>query len=232
MLSVSRPANSPSRARCGRAGPVSAALALALLAVVPAPARAEAPLAQSAVVEQVVDGDTIRVRAGGQRFTVRLIGVDTPELRDRDDPAAPPEPYARAAADYTRTALGRRTVRLELEPGARLDRYGRTLAYVFLADGTFFNRVLLQQGYARLYRGMPPRHRAAFAADEAAARAAGRGLWAAVAAAPAGPVIGNRRSRIYHLPGQRHYDRVAAANRVYFDSEDAARAAGYRPANR
>ena len=44
------------------------------------------------------------------------------------------------------------------------------------------------------------------------------------------PVIANRRSGLYHLPGQAHYGDVAAHNRVYFDSEAAARAAGYERA--
>ena len=47
-----------------------------------------------------------------------------------------------------------------------------------------------------------------------------------------GPVIANRASGIYHLPGQRHYRDVAERNRVYFDSEAAARAAGFEPARR
>ncbi len=120
-------------------------------------------------------------------------------------------------------------MRLEYESGERLDRYGRTLAYLWLADGSCFNRELLRQGYARAYTRFPFQYRAEYLADEATARHAGRGLWAQ-ANAVVGAVIGNRRSRLYHLPGQRHYDDVAPHNRVYFASEDAARAAGFSPA--
>lgn len=182
---------------------------------------------ETARVESVADGDTIRVRLNGERVTIRLIGVDTPELHDRLDPGAPPQPYAREAADYTRRSLTGREVGLEYEPGDRRDRYGRTLAYVFLADGAFFNRDLVRYGYARAYTRFPFRFREQFIADESAARHAGRGLWAVT---PTGPVIGNRRSRLYHLPGQSHYDDIAPHNRVYFASEEAARAAGYEPA--
>jgi micrococcal nuclease len=181
----------------------------------------------TARVESVADGDTIRVVLHGKRLTIRLIGVDTPELHDRLDPTAPPQPFARQAAAFTRRRLHGQEVGLEYEGGDRLDRYGRTLAYVFLADGTFFNRELVRDGYGRAYTRFPFRFREQFIADETAARRAGRGLWALT---PEGPVIGNRRSRLYHLPGQAHYNDVAPRNRVYFPSAEAARAAGYEPA--
>ena len=134
--------------------------------------------AERARVFTVVDGDTIRVYIGGQRRTVRLIGVDTPELRDRDDPSAPPQHFAREAADFTRRALYGKQVRLEYEQRERTDRYGRTLAYVFLDDGTFFNRELVRSGCGRAYTRFPFRYRKQFRADEAAARQSGLGLWA------------------------------------------------------
>ncbi|MDX2167947.1 MAG: thermonuclease family protein [Deltaproteobacteria bacterium] len=207
-------------------------LLLCALGARPAPARADAPPNDRAVVAQVIDGDTVRVRLDGRAVTVRLIGVDTPELHDRHDRSAPPQPFAREAAAFVRAALGGRVVRLEYEPAERLDRYGRTLAYVLLPDGTCFNRELVRQGYARAYTRFPFRWRAQFVADEQAARAAGRGLWAEAnaAAASSGAVIGNRRSRLYHRRGQRHYAEIAPANRVYFASEAEARAAGYTPA--
>jgi micrococcal nuclease len=133
--------------------------------------------AERALVSSVVDGDTIRVDLGGAVRTVRLIGVDTPELGDRRDRHALPQPYAREAADFTRRALGGQRVRLEYERRDRLDRYGRTLAYVFLEDGTFFNRELVRSGHARVFLRFPFRYRKQFRADEAAARRAGRGLW-------------------------------------------------------
>jgi micrococcal nuclease len=163
---------------------------------------------------------------------VRLIGVDTPELGDRRDRSAAPQPWAREAADFTRRTLKGKRVRLEFEPADRFDRYGRTLAYVFLDDGTFVNRELVRSGYAQAYTHFPFRYRAEFRADEAEARQARRGLWADVPPAPSGPVIGNRASGIYHLPGQKHYADVAERNRVYFDNEAAAKAAGFTAARR
>lgn len=202
-----------------------AAVALGVWLLVAGPAAGR----DTVRVESVADGDTIRVLLHGERISIRLIGVDAPELSDHFDHTAPPQPFAREAADFTRGRLRGREVELEYERGDRRDRYGRTLAYVFLADGTFFNRELVREGYARAYTRYPFRFREQFLADEAAARQAARGLWAVT---PDGPVLGNRRSRLYHLPGQPHYTDVAPANRVYFPSEEAARAAGYQPARR
>lgn len=49
--------------------------------------------------------------------------------------------------------------------------------------------------------------------------------------AQTGRIVGNSRSHIYHVPGQRGY-RMNSANAVYFNSEQAAQAAGYRRALR
>jgi len=213
---------------------------LALLVVVPlagamlhppGAAGLDAAQPQTATVMHVVDGDTVRVRLDGRELTVRLIGVDTPELHGPDDPHGAPQPFAREASAFAHAQLDGRTVRLELEPGEHLDRYGRTLAYVFLPDGSCFNRTLVRQGYARVYGSVPFHLRDQFLADEIAARQAGRGLWSAANARGLdGPVIGNRRSRLYHLPGQKHYSEVGVNNRVYFADEAAAQAAGYAPA--
>lgn len=43
-------------------------------------------------------------------------------------------------------------------------------------------------------------------------------------------IKGNRSSKIYHLPGGRHYDSVKESNAVYFATESEAEAAGYRAA--
>lgn len=49
--------------------------------------------------------------------------------------------------------------------------------------------------------------------------------------AKTGRIVGNRNSKIYHLPGQAGY-RMSSKNAVYFDSEAQAQAAGYRKAKR
>lgn len=81
------------------------------------------------------------------------------------------------------------------------------------------------------------------AADQAAAQAAanaaatptagtsGSGVQGDVTTGQAGQIIGNSRSKIYHVPGQAGYH-MSSANTVYFNSEQEAQAAGYRKALR
>jgi len=129
-------------------------------------------------VTTIVDGDTIRVDLDHHLTTIRLIGVDTPELSPRNRPSVPAQPFAHEAAAFARRTLVGRRVRLEFESADRIDKYGRTLAYVFLPNGTFFNRELVRQGYGRAYVVFPFRFRKQFLADEAVARRERRGLWA------------------------------------------------------
>jgi methylphosphotriester-DNA--protein-cysteine methyltransferase len=51
-----------------------------------------------------------------------------------------------------------------------------------------------------------------------------------VSAGPASPVVGNRRTLVYHRPTCAGAARMAEGNRVAFANEAAASAAGYRPA--
>jgi micrococcal nuclease len=124
-------------------------------------------------VVRVVDGDTIKVSNGE---TLRLIGVDTPETVD---PRAPVQCFGREASARAHTLLDGASVRLEYDPTqGRYDRYGRTLAYVWLADGRLYNETIIAEGYAHEYTyAIPYRYRARFRAAERAAREAERGLW-------------------------------------------------------
>jgi len=94
---------------------------------------------------RVVDADTIDLENGER---LRLIGVDAPETRHprRGREICGPE----ATAFVEQLALGRR-VRLSYD-WDRLDPFGRTLAYVYLEDGTMLNAEVIRQGYAHAYR--------------------------------------------------------------------------------
>jgi micrococcal nuclease len=131
-------------------------------------------------VTRVIDGDTIDVESVG---TVRLLGVDAPEMHGANDVA---ERFARESADYVRRRLLGQTVRLELD-WQKLDRYGRTLAYVQLDDGSLFNADLIRDGYAVAYVQQPYRRMDEFIGLEREARLAGRGLWATDRATSAAP---------------------------------------------
>ena len=159
-----------------RVAVVAAAVAVAGIAWVERPGSP--PIAAGTVV-RVVDGDTIIVRgSGGRTADVRLIGIDTPETVDPRRPVGCYGPEASAFAK--RLLTGRRVVlRYDRET---TDRYGRSLAYVWLAGPrtAFVNARLVELGYARAYP-FPPNtaHEALFASLEREAALAGRGLWSA-----------------------------------------------------
>jgi micrococcal nuclease len=164
--------------------------AATVLAVLASAALGAAPPARllSGTVVKVVDGDTVDVVLSQGRRRVRLIGVDAPELHDGpklDREAAHSgrsraaiRALGRAATAFTQRRLAGKAVGLELDV-ARQDRYGRLLAYLWLADGTLFNAELVREGYAQLLT-VPPnvRHANELRRLEREARAAGRGLWA------------------------------------------------------
>lgn len=120
---------------------------------------------------RVVDGDTV-ILDGGER--VRLIGVDTPELHR---PNTPVQYYAREAKAFTRRLAEHRAVRLDYDQQRR-DKYGRTLGYVYLEDGTFVNLEIVRQGYGFAYTRFPFRYLDVFRAAEREARTSHAGLWA------------------------------------------------------
>jgi micrococcal nuclease len=130
-----------------------------------------APSREWRVVVRVVDGDTL-VLDGNER--VRLIGVDTPESVD---PRRPVQYFGKEASAFTRRVAEGKRARLAYDR-ERTDRYGRTLAYVYLEDGPFLNAEIIRQGYGHAYTRFPFRYADEFRAYEREAREGGRGLWA------------------------------------------------------
>ncbi len=211
--------------------------ALSLIGIAAYWAFAGTPERERALVAKTFDGDTIVVERNGRQETVRLIGVDTPEI---SRPETPVQFYGPEAAEYTRRMLEGKSVTLEFEPpgrpGGSVDKYGRTLAYVITEDGGNFDLKLVRQGYGRVFGKYPFRYLKEFRQAEREARKAGLGIWNEAKrsewtnAGTRGRIIGNIRSHIYHLPGQYGYDKVREKNRVYFKTEEEARDAGFRKA--
>ncbi|GAA1890469.1 thermonuclease family protein [Williamsia serinedens] len=143
-------------------------------------ASSAAGMRQDATVVRAIDGDTLLVRVDDRTQRVRLIGVDTPETVKPDTPV---QCWGKQASAHTAARAGRGTaVTLESDPVAgRHDRYGRTLAYVWLPDGIMLDEELIAEGYGREYdyADQPYRYRPQLRAAQDAARAAGRGLWSA-----------------------------------------------------
>ena len=127
-------------------------------------------------VTRVVDGDTFWVDDGSEKgLKVRLIGVDAPETRNSGRKLK--GYFGTESSDYLNSLIGGKKVRLVFDV-ARYDRYGRTLAYVYLADGTFVNAELVKNGYATVMTTPPNvRHADEFVQLAARARKRNRGLW-------------------------------------------------------
>jgi endonuclease YncB( thermonuclease family) len=190
----------------------------------------------------VIDGDSIRV--GGE--TVRLFGIDAPEV---DQTCRRPDGTvwrcgAWARDEARRMFEGRRATCREMDR----DRYGRIVATCEM-EGHDIGAVLVSNGHARAYRRFSDR----YVEIEKAAVIAGRGIFGSEMAAPEahraraqppaqaapggcaikGNISGN--GRIYHMPGQEHYDRTridTSAGERWFCSEAEAQAAGWRRARR
>ncbi|WP_176472522.1 thermonuclease family protein [Brevibacterium casei] len=105
-----------------------------------------------AVVQYVVDGDTIDVDVDGQEQRVRLLGIDTPEIATVDRPGEPCGDEARQLMQELIVA-GDVTLRSDDAQPAE-DKYGRTLAYVE-ADGKDLGAELLAAGLAEVYQAAP-----------------------------------------------------------------------------
>jgi len=127
-------------------------------------------------VVKVVDGDTIHVNVNGQKLKIRLIGIDTPEVVD---PRKPVQCFGREASAQAKTILGGQSVYLETDPSQdSIDKYGRTLAYVWTELGRLFNLDMIADGYANEYTYyLPYRYQQEFKAAENDARTHDRGLW-------------------------------------------------------
>ena len=159
----------------------------------PVPGRVLGPLP----VLDVVDGDTVVLASDGGRRSVRLIGIDTPELAH---PVRGREPFGPEASAFTSSLLPRGTeVWVELDVEVE-DAYGRLLAYLYRADpegdwridgqpAIMVNEAIARAGYARVLTVAPNGvHADRFEAAVADAQAEGRGMFARGAGRRADPV--------------------------------------------
>lgn len=127
-------------------------------------------------VKKVVDGDTFWADDGTSKgVKIRLIGVDAPESRKSFKKEV--GYFGKEAKAYLTSLLTGNSVRLEYDVN-RIDQYGRTLAYVYLQDGTFVNADLVRNGYAMVMT-VPPNVKFAdyFVKLQQEAREHKRGLW-------------------------------------------------------
>lgn len=129
------------------------------------------------VVTKIIDGDTLSIDINGIKETLRLIGINTPETVD---PRKPVECFGKEASAKANELLSGKRIRIEKDPtqGDR-DKYGRLLAYVYREDGLFFNKKMIEEGYAYEYTyNLPYKYQAEFKEEQRMAKVAKKGLWA------------------------------------------------------
>ncbi len=128
---------------------------------------------QRALVEQVTDGDSLRVGLGGDRAEVRLSGVNAPETD---------ECGGAEAADRLLFLIGDAVV-LAIVPDERdRDQYGRLLRDVWAGE-MWINWVLVSEGFALVLQTGRAGQDELLAAQEAAWRDR-LGMWARDACGP------------------------------------------------
>jgi len=148
----------------------------------------------------VIDGDTI-VLDGNE--IVRLIGIDTPETKD---PRKPVQYYGREAYEFTKRLVEGKKVRLAYDLNKK-DKYGRTLAYVYLEDGTFLNAEVVKQGYGFAYRYFLFKYFDEFKQYERDARENEIGLWSDGEGEESREVYENENNIVYIAKTGKKYHR-------------------------
>ena len=194
----------------------------------------------------VSDGDTMTiVDSSKQQHRIRLAGIDAPEMSQAYGRVSKANlsrlVYARDAAVYV----------------TKTDRYGRLVGKI-VVDGRDAGLEQLRAGLAWFYTDyrseLSASNRSSYVSAARQAAAGHLGLMADPSRMPpwqyrrnarnghapapqprdrppaAGPIVGNRRSRIYHRPDCPDYGKISPSNRQPFASESDAIAAGYRKA--
>lgn len=200
----------------------------------------------------VVDGDTIEISSQRIRFN----GIDAPESVQRCNDA-----FGRSYACGRKSANALDEFLAASRPVTckfvEWDQYGRFVGNCNRADGRSVQEWLVANGHALDW---PRYSHGAFAAQEATARASRLGVWqgefqkpwewraaqrqqaAPVASSPGVPLVGpsgcnikgnisKKGERIYHLPGQKDYQKTRIAETKgerWFCSEMEAQQAGWR----
>ena len=128
-------------------------------------------------VLSVVDGDTIMIDYYGKEESLRLIGINTPEV---DGPYTKAECYGEEASAFSKKYLENQWVAIEGDfTQSNRDKYDRLLRYVYLTD-VDFGGFLISRGYAYEYTyDAEYDKREKYLSLQESAEAEGRGFWAA-----------------------------------------------------
>ena len=120
-----------------------------------------------AKVTRVIDGDTIEVNIDNKTYTVRYIGIDSPEVN---------QPYYVEATNKNKELVEGKVVHLEKDV-SETDQYGRLLRYVYVGN-LLVNGEMVRYGYAES-KAYPPdtKYQVTLNKLQLEAKNAERGIW-------------------------------------------------------
>jgi micrococcal nuclease len=125
-------------------------------------------------VTHVIAGDTIKVDDGTKKITVRLAGIDAPEIPQRNNQTG--QPFNQRSKKHLSSLVLNQVVDIN---SYGFDADGRMLGEIIF-EGKNINLVMVQAGLAEVYRGKPASgmDMKLYWKAEEEARKANRGMWA------------------------------------------------------
>lgn len=139
----------------------------------------------SGIVTKVIDGDTVTISFdNGIIQKVRFVGIDTPEISQKNDvndwfnvSDSDLKTYGYLAKDYITEKLLNQRVELKYDVLAgNVDQFGRVLAYVYI-DGENINMSLIEEGLARTYIEGNSEQKYLFIQQQSYAMKSCKGVW-------------------------------------------------------
>lgn len=126
---------------------------------------------QKYLVVDIVDGDTIKIMENGKKATVRLIGIDAPEVKEKECM------YSEATQELEELILNQEVTLQKDSSQDDLDRYGRELRYVFF-NSTNVNEYMVSKGFATEYTyNKPYTYQSQFFIAQINAQSNNLGIW-------------------------------------------------------
>jgi micrococcal nuclease len=103
-------------------------------------------------VKYVIDGDTVVVEKNNQESTIRLLGINSPEIAHEEYGKIKGECFGKESADFLKGELEGKSIILLQDPAAGdKDKYKRLLRYI-VVDGRIVNADMVRNGYAFTYQ--------------------------------------------------------------------------------
>jgi endonuclease YncB( thermonuclease family) len=124
-------------------------------------------------VAHVYDGDTINASENGKEITIRLVGIDAPEISHKEH--LPGQPFCMKSKEYLSSLVLNKVVNIKFYGK---DKTGKSLGEIF-AEKVNINIEMIRAGLAEVYRGAPALDLdiTAYRAAEKKAKEKVKGIW-------------------------------------------------------